>query len=349
MKHPLWFILIPTALALFSCQKQTVTTAPQPDPLAAEIAALENTLLTAEQYRSDSLSADSVDVDGLYQTVLQRSEQLIDRHGSDSALVDLNTRAMVAYDEYLLSARTSFAAQEVLSDLDSLYQELDDSTTLAGVPDSALADTTRLTIPIVRNTKVERAISYFTKGRGRKVMERWLERAGRYEPLVKPILREVGAPEELFYLAMIESGLRPEVRSYAHAVGMWQFIAATGRAYGLNQSWWYDDRRDPVKATYAAGRHLVDLYERFGDWYLGIAGYNFNPRKIEKRLAAYNVTEFWELPRLPRQTRNYVPTFLAAVTIATNAEEYGFDRAPMLVFFFLNAFTMGVSFAALMF
>ncbi|NTV83478.1 MAG: LysM peptidoglycan-binding domain-containing protein [Bacteroidales bacterium] len=185
----------------------------------------------------------------------------------------------------------------------------------------------QITIPLVLNKKVENAIHYF-QGRGRRVFTKWLQRSGWYQEMIVAILKEEGVPEELLYLAMIESGFNPNAKSYARAVGIWQFISSTGKAYGLTSSWWYDERRDPEKSTRAAAKHLGDLYRRFDNWYLAIAGYNYSPGKIEKRLQRYNVEEFWDLPRLPRQTRNYVPTFIAAVHIAKNPEEYGFFVEP---------------------
>lgn len=223
----------------------------------------------------------------------------------------------------------TLTAANVMKALDSIQD-----TTTAGVTDSAVVlvpdvieDTTVMAIPLVLNKKVENAISYF-QGKGRRVFTKWLQRRGKYEKLIKQILREEGVPEELLHLAMIESGFNPFARSYARAVGMWQFIYSTGRAYGLHQSWWYDERQDPEKATRAAARHLRDLYERFDNWYLAIAGYNFSPGKIEYRMRRYKVNEFWDLPRLPRQTRNYVPTFIAATLMASNPEKYGFYVEP---------------------
>ncbi len=178
-------------------------------------------------------------------------------------------------------------------------------------------------IPITLNSKVRLAIKYF-QTKGRKVFSKWLQRSGRYENIIKQILREEGVPEDLFYLAMIESGFQPRARSYARAVGIWQFISATGRYYGLRHNWWFDERRDVFKSTHAAAKHLKHLYEDFGDWYLALAGYNCNPKKVKYNIRRYKTRDFWKLRRLPRQTRNYIPTFLAATIIAKNPEKFGF-------------------------
>ena len=275
--------------------------------------------------RSQQLD-DTLDAEYAYQTAIQLLDSLSGVYQDEPVFTERQQQVALQYEEYLdytaTLAETNGELDEVLTELDALYQITGDST-----KDSPQESET--TIPLVLNSKVESAIKYFTRTqKGRRVFKRWLERAGKYESLVKPILREVNAPEELFYLAMVESGLNPSARSYARAVGMWQFISATGRAYGLRHNWWYDERRDVVKASRAAGKHLLDLYERFGDWYLAIAGYNFSPGKIQRRLTRYDVSEFWDLPRLPRETRNYVPTYLATLTIALDPAKYGFEYTP---------------------
>ena len=186
-------------------------------------------------------------------------------------------------------------------------------------------------MPLTLNKKVRLAIKYF-QTKGRRVFTKWLERSGKYEGLIKEVLREKNLPDELAYLAMIESGFNPRSRSYARAVGMWQFISATGRYYGLRHNWWFDERRDIIKSTDAATDHLKDLYERFGHWYLALAGYNCNPRRVEYNMRRYNTRDYWKLRRLPRQTRNYVPTFLAAAIIANDPEKFGFhvEKQPPL-------------------
>ncbi len=172
------------------------------------------------------------------------------------------------------------------------------------------------------------ALDYFQK-RGRRAMQVWLNRAGEMIPLMQPILRSEGLPDEIVYLSMIESGFNAEAYSWAHASGPWQFISATGRRYGLTVNWWYDERRDIELSTRAAARYLKDLYTQYGDWLLAFAAYNCGEGRVNReiRRTGHN---FWRMKRLPRQTRNYVPSFLAATIIATNPQEYGFNP-PVLI------------------
>ncbi|UCF65062.1 MAG: LysM peptidoglycan-binding domain-containing protein [bacterium] len=283
----------------------------------------------AEQM-GDSASADyyfqkAMDISVFYQEKAEISQ--------DSLVLQTLADISYAYSQYLarlngIERDTLTAANvfEILNQIDEGMTQRDSDSVAVTIQD-VIEDEQQLMIPLVLNKKVENAIQYF-QGRGRRVFTKWLQRTGWYKNLIIPILKEEGVPEELFYLAMIESGFNPNARSYARAVGIWQFIGGTGKAYGLNSSWWYDHRRDPEKSTRAAAKHLRDLYERFDNWYLAIAGYNFSPAKIERRMRTYNVVEFWDLPKLPRQTRNYVPTFIAAVHITKNPEKYGFYVEP---------------------
>lgn len=225
-----------------------------------------------------------------------------------------------AYEKIYLATNETMEAEEMREDMLE-FTELD-------FPDSVIyGDGTVIDssgqFPITINNKVRMAIKYF-QTKGRVVFTRWLERSGRYQPFIKEIFKYKNIPEELTFLAMIESGYNPRARSYARAVGLWQFISATGRYYGLRSNWWFDERMDPLKSTHAAADHLQDLYHRFGDWYLALAGYNCNPKKVEYHMRQYNTRDFWQLHRLPRQTRNYVPTFLAALIISKNPKKFGF-------------------------
>ena len=191
-------------------------------------------------------------------------------------------------------------------------------------------DKPRLDFPIVYNKEVKRFVRLYEKYR-RVDFQRRLSRAHRYLPLMKKIFKERGVPEELVYVALVESGFHPMARSNANAVGIWQFTRATGKHYGLRYSYWFDERRDPVKSTVAAAMYLSDLYEIFNDWYLALAAYNAGTGAVERAIKRYRTRDFWKLAErkaLPRQTRNYVPKILAAITIAKNPEKYGFNNIP---------------------
>jgi membrane-bound lytic murein transglycosylase D len=181
-------------------------------------------------------------------------------------------------------------------------------------------------IPIVRNAKVEQWITYF-QGRGRKWFGIWLERSGRYVPMMRKILNEHDLPEDLVYLAMIESGFSSRAYSRARAVGPWQFMKSTGRLYGLRANFWVDERRDPEKSSIAAARHLKDLYDQFQSWKLAAAAYNAGAGKVSRAIRRYRTEDFWELARgryLRPETRHYVPKLIAAALIAKEPEKYGF-------------------------
>jgi membrane-bound lytic murein transglycosylase D len=181
-------------------------------------------------------------------------------------------------------------------------------------------------IPIVVNDRVEYFIEYFQTTH-RKPFTRWLQRSGRYIPMMREHLRENGLPEDLVYMALIESGFNPKAYSRRRASGPWQFISRTGQKYGLKVDWWIDERRDPEKSTIAAARHLKDLYDQFSCWYLAAAGYNAGAGKISRAIKRYQTEDFWELTKhryLKRETKNYVPKMIAAALIAKEPEKYGF-------------------------
>jgi membrane-bound lytic murein transglycosylase D len=181
-------------------------------------------------------------------------------------------------------------------------------------------------IPIVINDQVERFIQYFQTTH-RKAFALWLQRSGRYIPMMKEVLKQHGLPEDLVYLALIESGFNPKAYSRRRASGPWQFITRTGKKYGLEVDWWVDERRDPEKSTIAAAMHLKDLYDQFSSWYLAAAGYNAGAGKISRAIERYQTEDFWELTKhryLKRETRYYVPKMIAAALIAKEPEKYGF-------------------------
>ncbi len=183
-------------------------------------------------------------------------------------------------------------------------------------------------VPLIQNAQVNRHLVYYTLRRP-EVMETWRERAEVYKPMMDEIFAEEGLPPELVYLSFIESGINPTARSWASAVGMWQFIAATGRVYGLEINWWVDERRDPEKATRAAARHLKDLHNIWGDWHLAMANYNISPRGLNRAIRrAGGEKDYWAAyPYLPRETRGYVPGFIATTMINMSPEEFGFRKS----------------------
>ncbi|MEE9186916.1 MAG: LysM peptidoglycan-binding domain-containing protein, partial [Bacteroidota bacterium] len=190
-------------------------------------------------------------------------------------------------------------------------------------------------VPFVVNRHVERNVAFYLT-KGREHFELWLYRSGKYFPHMERIFKEEGVPEEIIYLSMMESGLNPAARSWMRAVGLWQFMRGTGRLYGLSGNWWYDERRDFEKSTRAAARFLKDLYEKYDDWHLAIAAYNSGPGRINRAIRRSGSKDFWGMRRyLPRQTRNFVPQYLAVAMMAMNPEEFGFrgiDPAPPLEF-----------------
>ena len=146
--------------------------------------------------------------------------------------------------------------------------------------------------------------------------------------MIEKILKEEGVPLDLIYLCQAESAFEPRALSRAAAKGMWQFISSRGKEYGLRQTWWIDERSDPEKSTRAAARHLKDLYQEFGDWYLAMAAYNSGPVRVQRALEKTGADNFWTLAEkkaLPKETINYVPNILALTIIGKNPEKYGFN------------------------
>jgi membrane-bound lytic murein transglycosylase D len=186
-------------------------------------------------------------------------------------------------------------------------------------------------LPIEINDRVLGFLDYYQNGRGRSSMELGLERVGRYQSMIENILKEEGVPLDLIYLCQAESAFEPRAVSRAAAKGMWQFISSRGKEYGLRQTWWVDERSDPEKATRAAARHLKDLYQQFGDWYLAMAAYNSGPLRVQRALEKTGADNFWTLAEkraLPKETMNYVPNVLALTIIGKNPSKYGFSVTP---------------------
>lgn len=183
---------------------------------------------------------------------------------------------------------------------------------------------------LVVNEHVEKNIEFLTKNNaGKRFLTDVLTRSGRWFPMYKRVAAEVGVPEDIIHLSMIESRLNPTIESPAKAVGLWQFIRSTGEMYDLKVTPWVDERRDPEKATRAGLTHLNDLYNRFGDWHLALAAYNCGPGGVRKGMRKAGLGDnatFWDIrDNLPKETRNYVPLFIATSLVAANPEQYGVD------------------------
>ena len=197
----------------------------------------------------------------------------------------------------------------------------------ANVPQQAVPEIRNLNFP-----RVDYWVDRFQTDK-RSDFETFLRRKGRYEEMIRARLRAWSLPEDLLYLAMIESGFDPNIRSPAGAVGIWQFIAETGRRYGLRIDGYTDERRDPVKSTDAALSYLRKLKLRFGSWYLAAAAYNTGENRVARIMRETFGREYgsdldyyriWNL--LPSETRDYVPLMIAAERISEAPQQYGFGH-----------------------
>ncbi len=190
----------------------------------------------------------------------------------------------------------------------------------------------KIDVPIHINKQVKAYLVYFSTER-KNIIRKYLARSTRYLPMIREIFQEHGLPEDIAYLAMIESGFNPHAYSHAHACGMWQFIKGTGLRYGLTIDEYMDERRDPEKSTHAAAKYLSDLYKQFGSWYLAAASYNCGEGRVQRELNNSTHKSFWDLAGnqcLPTETKNYVPQMIAATLIAKNPEKFGFKGVPYL-------------------
>jgi len=182
-------------------------------------------------------------------------------------------------------------------------------------------------LPLVSNDFVGGALAYL-QNHARHYIETVLQRRAYYGPMIEQTLRQQGLPGDLIYLAAGESAFNPFAVSTKGAKGIWQFMLGTGEMYGLRRSHWVDEREDPVKSTQAAARHLKDLYNTFGDWFLAMAAYDWNPAGVQKAIEKTGYADYWklrELNALPAETENYVPVFVAIALIAKDPQAYGFQ------------------------
>lgn len=227
----------------------------------------------------------------------------------------------------LTEARTEPAAIDALLG-DAVFERPTPAGTTA---ETVRADLERSSpgIDIPANTRVLSFVELFQERRYDFIVEA-LERGHRYLPMIRRVFAEEGLPEELIYVPVVESAFKSNALSRASARGLWQFMPATGREYGLQQTWFVDERSDPEKATRAAAQYLRALGTMFGgDWHLALASYNAGPGRIQGAIRRSGLRDYWRLSAstryLPRETRDYVPMIMAAILIARNPELYGFE------------------------
>jgi membrane-bound lytic murein transglycosylase D len=229
--------------------------------------------------------------------------------------------------EQLLDGAGSVAEHEAASEtepsgIDPWAEAFAESSRAAAVP-----RTHKATYPVALNPQVQHFLDRFTGAR-RGVVNLWVERSGRYLAMIRNVLKSRGLPEELAYTAMIESGFNPVAVSRVGAKGMWQFMAATARRYGLRVDQWIDERLDPQKSTVAAASYLRDLYDMFGSWALAQAAYNAGEMKVSRAIRATGSSDFWILAQsqhLKTETKDFVPAIHAATLIGQDPERYGFE------------------------
>ncbi|MFO0615509.1 MAG: transglycosylase SLT domain-containing protein [Polyangiaceae bacterium] len=212
------------------------------------------------------------------------------------------------------------------------YAEVEDEfdpTETAAISRLQLPD---FNLPVTRQTL--KYVRFFTKSdRGRDMFATWLKRSGKYQEMIQGELRTRHLPEDLLWVAMIESGFDPTAKSPAGAVGLWQFMPTTGAVYGLRQNRYVDQRKNAKVETLAAVHHLRDLYTRFGQWDLALAAYNMGYEQLLNRIDEVGTTDFTELVRqgaLPTETSKYVPKIVAAAIVANNLERFGFDDVKIM-------------------
>jgi peptidoglycan lytic transglycosylase D len=300
----------------------------RPDPVPATIAQAEKAYASGQaNYKAGHLDAAKQDFNRAVDILMQgpvdiKADDRLQQE-FDKITEEINKLEMTAFKE-----GDGFSEQKSEP---APIDEANEVTTAVDPKVKAKAEaelkTLQSDLPLMINDYVAGYINYFSS-HGRPVFESALVRSGRYREMILRIFKEEGVPQDLIYLAQAESGFKPLALSRARARGMWQFMASRGVGYGLRRSWWVDDRQDPEKATRAAARHLKDLYNQFGDWYLAMAAYNSGPGNVQQAVKRTGYADFWELYKrnvLPGETKNYVPIILAMIIMSKNPSQYGLD------------------------
>jgi len=283
-----------------------------------------------KKYKAGDFDKARVDFDRAVDLILSSGLPV----NSDQRLSDLFDQIGETLHSYELNAERS--VEDENSGTPAPIDELTDLTLPAGDPRLAAKAEQELfkvphDLPLTVNDSVLQYLSFFTTMRGRAIVERGLDRAGRYNEMIRRVLKEEGVPQDLIYLAQAESAFLPQAVSRAGARGIWQFMPFRGQEYDLDRSYWIDERSDPEKATRAAARHMRDLYDMFGDWYLVMAAYNCGPMGVVRAIERTGYADFWELQKrhaVPKQTQNYVPIIIALALVAKEPALYGVQVQP---------------------
>jgi membrane-bound lytic murein transglycosylase D len=286
-----------------------------------------------KEYQAGDFEKARADLDAAVDLILASGFQV----DSDARLSKLFDQIGEAVNSYEASAAQGSEEEETGTVAQPApIDEIADLTLPAGDPRLALKAereliSVRHDLPLTVNESVLQYLSFFTTAHGRAIVEHGLERAGRYDDMIRRVLKEEGVPQDLMYLAQAESAFQPQAVSRSGARGIWQFMPYRGEEYDLSRSYWIDERSDPEKATRAAARHMRDLYHMFGDWYLVMAAYNSGPMNVAKAIERTGYADFWELQKrhaLPRETQNYVPIIIAMALVAKAPALYGVHVDP---------------------
>jgi membrane-bound lytic murein transglycosylase D len=292
---------------------------PSSESVAKRAKARETLFRAQEAYRNGDLEE--------AERAIRASYERLTEMGSDDPETAALLRSSEQWQHRILAALEEASAE---GPIPAMLEQLEEEPEVPSPPseEQIIAEIVAgCDFPIDQNRRVRQGIRYF-RTTGRKVFRIWLKRSGRYLPMIRKIFKEEGVPLDLGYLALVESGLNPRARSWAEARGLWQFIGSTGRQYKLRQTWWLDERLDPAKSTRAAARYLKDLKRQFGDWRLAVAAYNCGPGRVRQAIRRGNTKDVWQL-RLPKETRNYVPSFMAVAILSKRPEAFGFVDVPI--------------------
>jgi peptidoglycan lytic transglycosylase D len=300
------------------------------DPAEALIAKAEKQYADGQaDYQSGHLEAAKAEFDDAFNTLLSSD---LDVHSDERLEREFDKIVEAVHELEMVALKQGDGFAEQRSE-PAPIDEANDITFPVDPNIKAKAEaeikTTKSDLPLVLNDQVASFINYFSSPRGRITLQHAWARSGRYRDMVQRIFKQEGVPQDLIYLAQAESGFQPLALSRAGARGMWQFMAGSASLYGLERNWWVDERQDPEKATLAAARHLKDLYNQFGDWYLAMAAYNSGASTVQHAVERTGYADFWELYQrgvLPKETRNYVPIILAETIMAKNPEQYGLEH-----------------------